>query len=168
MRLNNKGQMIVLDVLFAIALIILAFLLVFKISETEIYSSNSQKRIEELNRIGDLSYNLLLHGGHNCLVKDGPQQNMFIPGTIRSGNSMTKEKLEIPSNYDCYLSITGINFSPNECNSAVPTTGNIYSIDFTIGYCTSDLDKSGYLNCTKSGCPWLSEKSGTLSIWRAD
>ena len=76
MKLNNKGQIITLDVLFAITLIILAFLLVFKISEIEIYSSNSQRRISEINRIGDLSYNLLLNGEKNCLIKDGPQQNL--------------------------------------------------------------------------------------------
>jgi hypothetical protein len=167
MRLNNKGQMIVLDVLFAVALIILAFLIVFKISEVEIYNSNSQREIEKLNRIGNLSYTMLMNNGQNgCYVTDGPQQNFFIPGTIKTNSTITKENLAIPSDYNCNLS--GITLSSNQCNSVVPTTGDIYEIDFTIGSCTTETDKSTYLNCTKSGCSWLTEKEGTLKIWRAN
>lgn len=169
MRLNNKGQMIVLDVLFAVALIILAFLIVFKISEVEIYNSNSQREIEKLNRIGNLSYTMLMNNGQNgCYVTDGPQQNFFIPGTIKTNSTITKEKLAIPSDYNCNLSISGVALSSNQCNSVAPTTGDIYEIDFTIGSCTTETDKSTYLNCTKSGCSWLTEKEGTLKIWRVN
>lgn len=169
MKLNNKGQIITLDVLFAITLIILAFLLVFKISEIEIYSSNSQRRILEINRIGDLSYNLLLNGEKNCFVTDGPQQNFRLSGTIKSNSAITKESLGIPANYNCNLVITGVSFSFNECNSAVPTSGDIYAVNFKIGNCSSDLSKQEYLECTKSGCPSkISEKSVTLKIWRAN
>lgn len=164
MKLNNKGQMIVLDVLFAVTLIILAFFLVFKISETEIYSSNYQRRISELNRIGDLSYNLLLNGESNCFVTDGPQQNFRLSGTIKSNSAITKGNLGIPEDYNCSLVITGVSFT-NQCNSTAPTAGDIYAVDFNIGSC-SNLTKQEYLNCTKSGCSNVSEKSGTLKIWR--
>lgn len=169
MKLNNKGQMIVLDVLFAVALMILAFLLIFKVSEVEIYNSNSQRQIEKLNRIGNLSYTILMNQGTiGCYVKDGPQQNFFIPGTIKTNSAITKDSLAIPTGYNCNLSISGVTFSTNECNSTVPLTGDIYEIDFTIGSCTIHENKSTYLTCTKSGCSWLTERTGTLKIWRAN
>ena len=168
MKLNNKGQMIVLDVLFAVALMILAFLLIFKISEVEIYNSNSQRQIEKLNRIGNLSYTILMNQGSiGCYVKDA-SQNFFIPGTIKTNSPMTKAVLAIPPEYDCYLSIPGVAMATPECTSLVPLTGDIYSIDFTIGSCTVHTDKSTYLTCTKSGCSWLTERTGTLKIWRAN
>lgn len=168
MKLNNKGQMIVLDVLFAVALMILAFLLIFKISEVEIYNSNSQRQIEKLNRIGNLSYTILMNQGTiGCYVKD-TQQNFFIPGTIKTNSAITKDDLAIPTGYNCNLSIPGVILSPNECNSIAPVTGDIYEIDFTIGSCTDHTDKSTYLACIKLGCSWLTESTGTLKIWRVN
>jgi hypothetical protein len=166
MKLNNKGQMIVLDVLFAVALMILEFLLIFKISEVEIYNSNSQRQIEKLNRVGNLSYATLMNQGSiGCYVKDAPQ-NFFIPGTIKTNSPMTRAVLAIPTGYNCNLSIPGVAMATPECTSPVPSTGDIYSIDFTIGSCTAHTDKSTYLTCTKSGCSWLTERTGTLKIWR--
>ena len=169
MRVNQKGQMIVLDVLFALALIIFAFLLIFKISEVEIYTSVSQRKIEQLNRVGDLAYlSLKNNTEYGCFVSD-TQNKFFLPGTMKDNVNITKSSLSIPADYNCSLSISGISFTTNECNSVVPTSGDIYAIDFNITNCSTDLTKQAYLTCIKSGiCPGITEESGTLKIWRAN
>lgn len=163
MKLNNKGQMVVLDVLFAITIMILAFLLLFKFSETEIYRSNSQRPIDKLNRVGDLSYSLLFNSLNACLVTDS-QNSFYLSGTINT-TTLTKEMLAIPSDYNCkvtVLTVTG-------CSSVDPSSGDIYVRDFEIATCTTDLSKKEYLTCiTSSSCPKISKKSGTLKIWKGN
>lgn len=160
MRLNNKGQMVVLDVLFAITIMILAFLLLFKFSETEIYRSNSQRPIDKLNRVGDLSYSLLFNSPNACLVTDS-QNSFYLSGTTKT---LTKEMLAIPSDYNC--NVTGLTVSG--CSPVVPTTGDIYTRDFKIATCTADLSKQKYLDCIESGCSEISSASGTLKIWKGN
>ena len=161
MRLNNKGQMVVLDVLFAITIMILAFLLLFKFSETEIYRSNSQRPIDKLNRIGDLSYSLLFNSPNACLVTDS-QNSFYLSGTTKT---LTKEMLAIPSDYNC--KVTGLTVTG--CSSVDPSSGDIYVRNFEIATCTTNLSKKEYLTCiTSSSCPKISYKSGTLKIWKGN
>lgn len=163
MKLNNKGQMVVLDVLFAITIMILAFLLLFKFSETEIYRSNSQRPIDKLNRVGDLSYSLLFNSPNACLVTDS-QNSFYLSGTINTTKTLTKEMLAIPSDYNC--NVTGITVFG--CIPAAPTTGDIYVRNFEIATCTANLSKQKYLGCIKSGCSEISSASGTLKIWKGN
>ena len=155
--------MVVLDVLFAITIMILAFLLLFKFSETEIYRSNSQRPIDKLNRVGDLSYSLLFNSPNACLVTDS-QNSFYLSGTINTTNPLTKEMLAIPSDYNC--NVTGLTVTG--CSSVVPTTGDIYVRNFKIATCTADLSKQKYLDCIESGCSEISSASGTLKIWKGN
>jgi len=171
MSLNNKGQMVVLDVLFAITLIVLSFLIVFKISEIEIYKSNSQRQTIQLNRIGEATFSTILNNTQDsCRVSD-THNNLILSGTIRStGTNITKAKLSIPSDYNCYLSISGVNFNLNECNSIPPNgLNNIYAIDFNIGTCSTNATKMQYLEGIKGeGRSWLNIRQGTFMVWRGD
>jgi len=162
MRLNNKGQMVVLDVLFAITIMILAFLLLFKFSETEIYRSNSQRPIDKLNRVGDLSYSLLFNSPNACLVTDS-ENSFYLSGTINT-KTLTKEMLAIPSDYNC--NVTGLTVTG--CSSVDPLSGDIYVRNFEIATCTTDLSKQKYLDCIESGCSEISSASGTLRIWKGN
>ncbi len=162
MKLNKKGQMIVLDVLFAITLMVLAFSLIFKVSETDIYSSNSRKNLEMLNRVGELSYNYLMNNSENgCFVMDN-SNSFFIPGTINTSKTLTKEGLAIPSNYKC--SVSGLNVLG--CNASPPANSEVFAIDFTIATCSGYLTKNEYLACIRGDACYMSTKSGTLKIWR--
>lgn len=166
--LNKKGQMIVIDILFAIAVITLMFIFMVKTSESDVYSSNYKKQTEKINRIGELAlYSFLNNSESGCFVKD-TDNNFFIPGTIKTPAVITKENLSIPSDYGCNLSVSGITITSNECNSSVPATNEIYSVDFVIASCTADLTKKEYLNCMSGGsCLRISEKTGTLKIWKS-
>lgn len=166
MRINKKGQMIVLDVLFAIVLIMLAFFLILKISEIEIYSSSSQRKVNELNRIGNLSYSLLLNGETKCFVSNN-NQKFYIPGTFKTGSVVTKRQLGIPSNYNCNLTIEGVSISSNECTTSTPPSKDIYEISFKIGSC-SEISASNYFNCMKESCSGVTERNANLKIWKAD
>jgi len=161
MRLNNKGQMVVLDVLFAITIMILAFLLLFKFSETEIYRSNSQRPIDKLNRVGDLSYSLLFNSPNACLVTDS-ENSFYLSGTTKT---LTKEMLAIPSDYNC--NVTGLTVAG--CTTTAPITGDIYVRNFEIATCTTNLSKKEYLTCiTSNSCLKISNTSGTLRIWKGN
>jgi len=162
MKLNKKGQMIVLDVLFAITLMVLAFSLIFKVSETDIYSSNSRKNLEMLNRVGELSYNYLMNNSENgCFVIDN-NNSFFIPGTINTNKVITKEGLAIPSNYKCFVS----NLPVLGCIASPPANSEVFAITFDITTCQGNLTKQQYLSCIrKSTCP-IGTASVTLKIWR--
>lgn len=167
MRLNNKGQMVVLDVLFAITIMILAFLLLFKFSETEIYRSNSQRPIDKLNRVGDLSYSLLFNSPNACLVTDS-QNSFYLSGTINT-TTLTKEMLAIPSDYNCNVAgLTVAGLTVTGCSSVAPSSGDIYVRNFEIATCTTDLSKKEYLDCIESGCSEISSASGILEIWKGN
>ncbi|MDD4468242.1 MAG: hypothetical protein PHF68_03760 [Candidatus ainarchaeum sp.] len=156
--------MVVLDVLFAITIMILAFLLLFKFSETEIYRSNSQRPIDKLNRVGDLSYSLLFNSPNACLVTDS-ENSFYLLGTINTTKTLTKEMLAIPSDYNC--NVTGLTVTG--CSSVDPLSGDIYVRNFEIATCTTDLSKKEYLTCiTSNSCLKISNTSGTLKIWKGN
>ena len=53
---TRKGQVMLLDVLFAVVIIILMFFLLIKFVETDIYKTNVDSRTEELTSVGSLAY----------------------------------------------------------------------------------------------------------------
>lgn len=165
MRFNNKGQMMVLDVLFGVVLIICAFLLLFKFVEIEVYQSNSQRAIDKLNRVGDLAFTLLFNNSENaCSVVDS-NNSFYLSGTLNKTKTITKQMLSIPDGYSCNLNLSGVSTG---CTASVPgDVKDIYIIDFNIASCTSNLSKQQYLACVSSGCSNISNLTGTLKIWRS-
>jgi hypothetical protein len=119
LKYTKKGQIIMLDVLFAAVFIVFLFLLLSKITEVNIYNTISNNNIEELQTIGLLTYNRLLNNPEiNCYVDDS--DNHYLISSCFSPNSnITKGKLNLPNGYKCNLEFTGgFSVSSNECNDS--------------------------------------------------
>jgi len=155
---TKKGQLIILDVLFSIVLVLLAFFLLFKLAEIDIYKTNADKNIEKLNSVGTLAYQKLLNNPQiNCSVNGA-----YVPGTIKN-TEITKAKLGIPFDYNCSLNVA----NSTECNQTPPGTYRvpIFSVDTTLVGCSSILTKEEYYKyILAKQAP--STQIVTLKIWR--
>ena len=154
---TKKGQVILLDVLFTIVIVIFMFFMLLKFVETESYKSNVNNRTEELTSIGSLAYQKLLNNPQiNCKVESA---GAYVPGTVNTSISITKAMLGIPSDYNFSISVANC----TGC-SPVPSTGNIYSINFSLVTCSGSMTKEDYIdNITDSVTPSQVE----LRVWRA-
>lgn len=158
---TRKGQIMLLDVLFAVVIIILMFFLLIKFVETDIYKTNVDSRTEELTSVGSLAYQKFLNNPKiNCKVKD-LQNSFYIPGTINTTTTITKADLGIPLDYNCQ--VTGV--SVTGCQTA-GFDGPSYTIQFPVVICTDDLNKNTYVDyVTNTSDP--SPLTITLNVWRA-
>lgn len=158
---TRKGQVMLLDVLFAVVIVILMFFLLLKFVETDIYKTNVDSRTEELTSVGSLAYQKFLNNPKiNCKVTDS-ENSFYLPGTIDTTESITKADLGIPSDYNCH--ITGA--TVNGCGAS-GFTGPSYTIAFTVATCLTDLNKNAYIDyITDSSDP--TPQAITLQVWRA-
>lgn len=158
---TKKGQIMLLDVLFAIVIIILMFFLLLRFAEAEVYKTNVDSRTERLTSVGSLAYQKLLNNPKiNCKVTDN-QNTFYVPGTIKTG-TITKADLGIPSDYNC--SVTGITVTG--CSGA-PGTHEHYSVFFSARSCGAGgtLTKNEYIDyITNTSNPTTTNI--TLTIWR--
>ena len=162
---TKKGQIIILDVLFAVVIIILMFFLLMKLAEIQMYKTNSDKSIEKLNNVGTLAYKRFLNNPEiNCKVTDSAN-SFYLPGTIFTNTSITKDKLGISSDYNCSLIISDVVLT-NECNQILTDTNlESYNIDFSVVVCNSNLSKQQYTSYT-SGTSTPQIEQVSLKIWR--
>lgn len=162
---TKKGQIVILDVLFAVVIIILMFFLLMKLAEIQVYKINSDKQIEKLNNVGTLAYKKALNNPQiNCKVADSVN-SFYLPGTINTNVLITKSMLGISEDYNCSFVVSGVIASPG-CNQVL-TDINIesYNVDFNVITCTANYTKQNYLNYVKgSGSPLSTQ--ATLKIWR--
>jgi hypothetical protein len=158
---TKKGQVILLDVLFTIVIVIFMFFMLLKFVETDTYKSNINNRTEELTSIGSLAYQKFINNPEiNCKVLSA---GAYVPGTIDTTTTITKTMLGIPSDYNFNVTSTGtINCSG--CFT-VPSTGNIYAINFDLVTCNRNMSKANYINYINSGGASTSQIN--LSVWRA-
>lgn len=151
-----------IDVLFAVVIVILMFFLLLKFVETDIYKTNVDSRTEELTSVGSLAYQKFLNNPKiNCKVTDS-QNSFYLPGTINTSATITKADLGIPVDYNCY--ITSISVS-----GCQPTafTGPSYNLSFTAVTCTEDLNKNTYIDYITNTSSDPTTQAITLQIWRA-
>lgn len=158
---TKKGQVMLLDVLFAVVIVILMFFLLLKFVETDIYKTNVDSRTEELTSIGSIAYQKFLNNPKiNCKVTDS-QNSFYLPGTIDTSETITKSGLGIPSDYNC--SVSGVTVTG--CQTTTHT-GISYTITFPVITCSTDLNKNTYIDyITDIYNP--STQSITLQVWRA-
>jgi hypothetical protein len=169
---KSKAQIVVIDMVFAISLIILALFLLFKVSEINIYENNSTNTLQELDHVGNTIYSKIV-SNHlvNCHIVDS--KNSFIFEKCLSGNSdLTKENLSIPDNYGC--SLTGFStITPiNECNDYLPpVSNNVFQKDIIILESQNlEINKNNYLKSLNNNSVIsdlsLNEQTITLKVWK--
>ena len=131
MKINNKGQLFVLDVIFAIIVVFLLFIILSKWADHQIYNSISQRNNKELESIGSfVSRKIMIDPNYVCYVSFDDTKS-YISGCLGHNLSFTKKELGIPSDYGCNINTTDITLSPNECNDIIPTDKDIYSRKLT-------------------------------------
>lgn len=159
---TRKGQVMLLDVLFAIVIIVLMFFLLIRFVETDIYKTNVDSRTEELTSVGTLAYQKFLNNPKiNCKVTDSAN-SFYLPGTINTTETITKGDLGIPLDYNC--EVTGL--LVNGCQLILPDNKPNYTIKFVVVTCSNDLNKNTYVNyITNQSDP--AKSTITLKIWRA-
>ena len=159
---TRKGQVMLIDVLFAVVIVILMFFLLLKFVETDIYKTNVDSRTEELTSVGSLAYQKFLNNpAINCKVKDS-ENSFYLPGTINTTGPITKSGLGIPSDYNCFVSgatVTGC--------QATSHTGISYTITFPVITCSTDLNKNAYIDYITNTSSDPSTQAITLQVWRA-
>ncbi len=113
---KKKGQIIVLDVLFAVVLLIFLFFIVSKLAEVKIYENISDARAEELEEIGSLVYDRLVNNPLiNCYVADS-NNYYLLRSCIAEDSEIKKEYLGMPDNYKCKVTFDSLSVMPNECS----------------------------------------------------
>ena len=131
MKINNKGQLFVLDVIFAIIVIFLLFIMLSKWADHQIYNSISQRNNKELEAIGSfVSRKIMTDPNYVCYVSFDDTKS-YVSGCLGDNLSFIKKELGIPSDYGCYISTTDITLSPNECTDGVPIDKDLYSRNLT-------------------------------------
>lgn len=163
---TKKGQIIILDVLFAVVIVVLMFFLLVKLAEIEIYNVNSDKSIEKLNYSGMQAYRKIINNPQvNAKVVDS-KNSVYIPGSVNKFSSITKSKLSISWDYNCYFSVNSVAFPINECNQTPPTDKETFAVDFNVIVFTSDITKEEYINyVTGRETPVI--ETATLKVWRS-
>lgn len=163
---TRKGQIVITEVLFAIVIIILMFLLLLKLAEIEVYKNNSDKITEKLNYIGILAYNKSLNNPQiNCKVTDS-RNAIYVPGTINKNATITKAKLGIPGDYHCYFSVTNVRFATNECTQIPVTDSESYFVDFKVITCDSQITKEQYNKNITGRAVDFNQERAELRVWR--
>ncbi|MFA5746124.1 MAG: hypothetical protein WCX82_03090 [archaeon] len=164
---TKKGQIVILDVLFAVVIIILMFFLLMKLAEVQVYKINSDKQIEKLNNVGTLAFKKALNNPQiNCKVVDSVN-SFYLPGTIQESAVITKKTLGIPGDYNCSFLISGVSISSNACNQVLTdTNAESYNVDFNVITCSGNYTKQNYFKYI-TGDRSPSSKQATLKIWRS-
>lgn len=160
---SRKGQVLLLDVLFAVVIIILMFFLLIKFVETNIYKTNVDSRTEELTSVGTLAYQKFLNNPKiNCKVIDS-QNSFYLPGTINTTAPITKEDLGISLDYNCAVNGKSV----DGCLLSLPDINNpSYTVKFSAVTCSGVLNKNTYIDyITNETNPPTQEI--TLKVWRA-
>ena len=158
---TRKGQVMLLDVLFAVVIVILMFFLLLKFVETDIYKTNVDSRTEELTSVGSLAYQKFLNNPKiNCKVADS-QNSFYLPGTIDTSGTITKADLGIPLDYNCAV----IGRTVDGCSGTI-NSGISYTVSFPVVTCSVDLNKNIYIDYITGSIP-APDVNITLQVWRA-
>jgi len=164
---KQKGQVMVLDILFALVIIILMFFLLFRWSEVEIYNSSSDKVNYELNNVGLLVFNKLTNNSEiNCYASDS-ENNYIISNCFAIDSDITKDKLGVPSTYSCNFDVIGLTITINECDDALPTGDSYFALNFdVVTNATKQVSKGNYINDFLNGTGNLTTTTAKLVVWK--
>lgn len=113
---KQKGQILILDMLFALVLIIFLFFIVSKVVEIRTYENISDSRFEELEKVGSLVYDRLTNNPNiNCYIFDA-DNHYLLRSCIANNSEIKKKHLGLPANYGCFVSFDEEIGIDNECN----------------------------------------------------
>ena len=165
MKINNKGQLFVLDVIFAIIVVFLLFIILSKWADHQIYNSISQRNNKELESIGSfVSRKIMIDPNYVCYVSFDDTKS-YISGCLGHNLSFTKKELGIPSDYGCNINTTNITLSTNKCDDPIPTNKDIYSRKLTfVKHNNQQMELSQYQTYLEN----TNANSGelTLVVWK--
>ncbi|HOD89528.1 MAG TPA: hypothetical protein PKK56_00365 [archaeon] len=166
---KDKGQVMVLDILFSITLLILMIFLLSKITELQIDKENTEKEIYKLNKIGNIVYNKLTNNQEiNCYTHDN-NNDILIPNCFGKDSIITKQALGLTSDYNCNFSITNFTITNNQCNQTYNLSDlkAYYIVDINvIVNNTRDLNKQTVMNNILNKTNDLNIETGTIVIWK--
>jgi len=164
---NKKAQVMLLDVLFAIVLIILIFFLLFKVSETKMYAINSSKQINELESVGNLAFNKLTNNTLiNCKVID-QKNNFLLKNCFYADSNINKQNLGLGSEYFCNFEIPGFNLNNNLCSDDYSDSNNFFAISFQVNtFGSKEILKSEYLANILNKETTIDLKNAKLVVWK--
>ena len=168
---NNKGQIMVLDVIFTIVLIILIFFLLFRWTEVKTYQSITDRKTVELNYISKTAFNSLTDNHSiNCYAFDGNNQYL-VSSCFGPESGISKTDLGIPIDYNCSFVISGgFTLTPKDCTDILPADAvNYFSVKFNVVTNTERyFSKSIYLEniLDKPTMTPLTVREATLVIWK--
>ncbi|KHO55716.1 MAG: hypothetical protein J4478_04660 [Candidatus Diapherotrites archaeon] len=164
--MNSKGQLFSLDLVIALALIVLAVGLLYRNAELFQYANKDSAIQAELYRVGLNASNQLVGNPQlNCALSElGPPTGLieFLPNCLtvdRTGNlpsgrhvgwgktaQITKDALGIPDDYSCNIEfqpplLTPIFIDEKGCDDSYATAGaeNIFSIERKVVFLNKEL-----------------------------
>jgi hypothetical protein len=164
-KINNKGQLFVLDVIFAIIIVFLLFILLSKWVDHQIYNSISQRQNKELEYVGGfISRKIMTDPNYLCYVSFDNTKS-YISGCLGNNLSFTKEALGVPDGYNCNLTTTNLTLLTNDCNTTETINEDFYKIDLKFAkHNNREMTLSQYQTYLDD----LSINSGelTLVVWK--
>ncbi len=159
---KQKGQIIILDILFAAVLIIFLFLILSKTVEIRVYERISDSRVRELEMVGTTAYNKLVNNPKiNCYV-DYEDNHFLVRSCFPNSFSVSKQDLGVPSGYKCNLSIASVTINPNGCNDSYAGVDNYFLIKHNVLTASSTaVSKDNHV----SGSAYTNREM-TLRVWK--
>jgi hypothetical protein len=179
--MQSKGQLFSLDLIIAVALVILALGLLYRQAELFQYFQKDDTMQAELYRIGlNASNQLVSNPSIACpLSGSGPTLD-YLPNCLPKNQSLlnkaSKINLGIPGNFDCYISTVSHAIGQyTGCKNLPPSNAkNVFSIErqvvFMNGASSASISKKELDDCIKSTaafpCTALEKDTLTLQVWK--
>jgi len=166
--IGEQGQIVILDVLFAVVLVTLLFFLLSRWIEMDIYTSNTNKVIYEVDKVGHIALNRLTSNPEiNCYASDN-NNSFLIPACISSTSAITKQGLGIPSNFNCSFSVNGLAILNNQCTQSLPADEvNYFKYDFNVIVSSSRvISKKEYMSNILGKSSTINTAEATLVVWK--
>ena len=169
--MNKKGQIVSIDFLLSIILVVFAVGMIIQFTEQNSYIEKQELIFNDLKRVGDTAGTLIVSNPDIvCSLVDNFSGEVIdsLNNCIPANADINKEVLGIPAGYECNLTVQGITFPVNECDSAVPTDKDIYSVKREVVTYTTikDVPKSVIENCAKGDSCAFNQATIHLRVWK--
>ena len=165
---SKKGQLMVLDIIFALVILILMIFLLTKWVEIKAYQSNDATYNYNLNNTFNTSFNLLTNNKEiNCYAYDS-DNNYLIPGCFAIDSNVSKVGIGLPSDYNCNFIIDSFILSDNECIDVISIdSNNFIEFDFNVvTYGARAMTKDTYLSNILDDSSTITKRQARLVIWK--
>ena len=167
---SKKGQVVILDFIYAVLLIIFLFIILFKYVEADFYKTESEIDNKYFDNVSKQSYhNLLSHPKISVYAIDS-SNTFLIRNSLFEDSNITKENLGLPKDFNCSVVLTGasINLNNNQCtDNYIDNNANHYfKTSFNVlVFNSSKIEKSKFRDYIKN-TNYLETQELTFEVWK--